>query len=63
MYGNGDRVSYFRYTDDGSQEQVQCIVTSTFFEPGDPVQGLNLRADDGRIFGGVDSRDCFPGGY
>jgi hypothetical protein len=53
----GTKVYWHRYTDAGEVETIPAEVTGTFYEPGDPVMGVNLRLADGTPVGGVDSQD------
>ena len=61
----GDKVWYHTYDDQtGEDLKIACVVMSTFYEPGDPIMGVNLRIESssglGSPIGGVDSQDCSP---
>ena len=61
MFSIGDKVYFTIYEDvNGSEEEViyKGVVIGTFYEPGDPVQGINVRREDGKVFGGLDSQDA-----
>ena len=60
MFSIGDLVYLTTYTDSGDTAEVAGVITSTFYEPGDPVQGVSVRALDGTLHGGADSQDCRP---
>lgn len=62
MWNVGDSVWYETIDDyTGKELCFACVVTGTFYEPGDPIQAVNLRnVLTGEIYGGRDSQDCRP---
>jgi hypothetical protein len=67
MFNEGDIVDYHTWNDQDQEVAIRCRVMSTFYEPGDPVQGVNLQEVVtnaphgglyGRRYGGVDASWC-----
>lgn len=56
----GDRVCFSTYNVDETKVARTGVVIDTFYEPGDPIMGVNVKDDDGRPFGGLDSQDVMP---
>lgn len=47
--------------EDAGPREVEVEVTGTFYEPGDPVMGINVRElATGKVHGGLDSQDFRP---
>lgn len=64
MFSIGDRVVLELWTEESENfdepGQIVGTIVSTFYESGDPVQAVSVRADDGRIFGSMCSSWCRP---
>lgn len=60
LVNKGDRVCFTYYGEDENEKIEVGTVTSTFYEPGDPIMGVNVVNDHGQNFGGLDSQDVYP---
>lgn len=63
MWSEGDKVCFVTWVGLGAIERQvikKGTITSTFYEPGDPIQGVNIMGDDGKPCGGLDSQNCYP---
>lgn len=60
IFNEGDRVCFTKYTTEEYQVVLTGTVTSVFYEPGDPVQGINVTDDWGHPHGGLDAGNVSP---
>lgn len=56
----GQKVKFVNLNDQYEDEILTGVVLSTFYEPGDPIMAVNIKGDDGKIYGSVDSQDVWP---
>lgn len=56
----GDKVKFWHLNEQYEDVMLKGEVISTFYEPGDPIMAVNIKGDDGKIYGSVDSQDVWP---
>lgn len=56
----GDKVKFWNLNEQYEEKILTGVVIDTFYEPGDPIMAVNIKGDDGKIYGSVDYQDVWP---
>ena len=56
----GDKVKFIQHDADYNEIILSGEIIDTWYEPGDPIMGVTVLADNGQTYGSLDSQDVWP---